>query len=636
MSRRERREADDRNAQAETAPRGSAFEELGFESSSDGDVPPRRRRKWPWILLAIFVLLVVVVVLAVVFALQALSVRNDMQQAKDGVSKVMPLIEEGDTDGVQRVAAEVLELTTSANETVSGGLWQAASLVPWVGANVDAVRQTAQATHVLVRDAMPLALELLPLANPENLKVEGGGINLDVFRDAQPQLPALRAAFDEAKTHIDRIDRDAIIPLVEQSIGQLVDIVDDATPAIAFAEENLPVVLSMLGGDGPREYALLFQNNAEIRSTGGNPGAGTVLRVDNGHVEMREDEQALRFAMDGTSGNFPQYLDSEEKMAIFESDTWAYSQNYTRPLDFADTASLIRGLWGQSVGGELDGVLSLDPVALSYMLRATGPVTVPGENEPVTADNAVKLLLSDTYERFGSDGVAADIYFANVASAIFSTVMSGGWDPTTMIEQLGIATDEQRIYGWFADESAQTVARDLGIDGGVAQTNDDATQTGIFLNDVSHSKLEYYLSSEVAVTCSAADRTLTTSITLHNSIPRDDLSSYTLGHRNSSWGLPRTTMILDVIGLALPGGSLTGSEPGAGDRADWDRSGAYGDREAKSLLMLLDKDETKTVSFTSTVPDGASAPLEVRYSPTVTQTPVTVDASCEEMFPAAE
>ncbi|MFD5224614.1 DUF4012 domain-containing protein [Microbacterium sp. NPDC058342] len=602
-------------------------------SDDDAD-EPRRRRRWPWVVLAIFLLLVAAAVFAGIFLIQALQVKDDLQAAKSRISKVVPLMKEGDADAVEALSKDVLKYTSSADETVGSPLWQFASAIPWVGANVTAVSETTQATHVLVRDALPLALELIPLADPDNFKVEGGGINLEPFRVAQPQLPALRGVFDEAKSHIDRIDLDAIHPFVKENIGQLVDVVDQATPAIAFAEKNLPMLLAVLGDDGPRNYALLFQNNAEIRATGGNPGAGAVLHVENGKVRMRTDAAALRFVTEGPRGWHPQSLPDASKMTIFETDTWKYSQNYTRTPDFADTAHMMSGLWSRTAGGRLDGIISVDPVALSYMLEVAGSVSVAGESTPVTADNAVKLLLSDTYERFGSDGRLADAYFAKVSAAVFSKIMSGGWDPVKMLEQMQKAADEQRVYAWFADEGQAAMAAELGIDGEVTADNKGVTQTGIFLNDASHSKLEYYLTTKLSVTCSAEKRTMTTTIEMHNSIPGADLSSYTLGQRNSSWGYPRTTMFLDVIGMALPGGELAGTAPKAGERDGWDRTGTYNGRQAKSLFVTLAKDETKKVSFTSTVPKDATAPLEVRYSPTVTQTPVTIDDSCSSMFPA--
>ncbi|WP_193598129.1 DUF4012 domain-containing protein [Microbacterium sp. YJN-G] len=596
----------------------------------------RRRRRWPWIVLSILVVLILLAGVGLVFLLQAMQVRDDLQDAKARITEVVPLVKAGQTDAVAATASDVLELTQNADEIVDGPLWQIAAAVPFVGQNVAAVSETTKATHVLVRDAMPIALELLATLDVEKLRVEGGGINLQPFRDIQPKLPPIKAAFGEAKAHVDTIDRDAILPFVDENIGQLIDIIDQTTPLLTTVEKYLPDILSILGDGGERTYALLFQNNAESRATGGNPGAGAIMTITDGKVEMREDREVLRYYMAGQKGYSPQEIEAEEKQNLFEPDTGRYSQNFTRLPHFPDAASMFTGLWTDRTDGHLDGVISLDPVVLSYMLSVAGPVQIEGEREAVTAENAVSLLLFDTYERFGTDGLASDEYFAKVSSAVFKHVMGGGWDPVAMLEQLQKSAEEQRLYLWFTNESEQAMSIDLGLDGAVDATNEDSTQLGIYLNDASYSKLEYFLSTSMAVTCSAENRTVTTSITLNNAVPSADLNGYTLNWRGNKLGVPRTTMVFDVLSMALPGGQFVATEPAKGDKNGWDREGVYNGRAAKSLFITVPMGESRTVSFTSTVPEDATPPLSVRYTPTVTQTPVTIDASCGEMFPAGE
>lgn len=594
----------------------------------------RRRRRWLWIVFSILVVLILLAGVGLIFLLQAMQVRDDLQAAKARITEVVPLVKAGQTDAVAATASDVLKLTQNADEIVDGPLWQVAAAVPFVGQNVAAVSETTKATHVLVRDAMPIALELLATVDVKNLSVEGGGINLQPFRDIQPKLPAIKAAFSEAKAHVDTIDRDAILPFVDENIGQLIDIVDQAEPLLANIEKYLPDILSILGDGGERTYALLFQNNAESRATGGNPGAGAIMTIADGKVEMREDREVLRYYMAGRSGSSPQKIEPEETRELFEPDTGRYSQNFTRLPHFPDAVRMFDGVWEDRTGGHLDGVISLDPVVLSYMLSVAGPVQIEGEREPVTAENAVSLLLFDTYERFGTDGAASDEYFAKVSSAVFKHVMGGGWDPVAMLEQLQKSADEQRLYLWFANESEQAMSVDLGLDGAVDATNEDSTQLGIYLNDASYSKLEYFLSTSMAVTCSAENRTVTTSITLNNAVPSADINGWTLNWRGNKLGVPRTTMVFDVLSMALPGGQFVATEPAKGDKNGWDREGVYNGRAAKSLFITVPMGESRTVSFTSTVPEDATQPLSVRYTPTVTQTPVTIDPSCGEMFPS--
>ena len=93
-------------------------------------------------------------------------------------------------------------------------------------------------------------------------------------------------------------------------------------------------------------------------------------------------------------------------------------------------------------------------------------------------------------------------------------------------------------------------------------------------------------------------------------------------------GLSPSTMLLDVLYFAPPGSKITGSKPIDGDVTDWTRVSTEGGRNAKSITIELPRGETKTVSYTSTLPDGSAGPVSVRFTPTVTTTPVAMDASC--------
>lgn len=407
---------------------------------------------------------------------------------------------------------------------------------------------------------------------------------------------------------------------------ELVDVVDQAAPAVEMLERYLPTFLQMLGRDGPREYLVVFQNNAEIRATGGNPATFNVLRVDAGAVETRDDWVSAQAFNMGVSG--VQYADlPQETLDLYEWDFAGFSQNYSRTPDFPTTALLFDELWTAASGNGIDGVISVDPPALAQMLSVTGPVTLEDGTE-INAENAVSTLLFDVYERFGIDGSAADAYFSDVADRVFAKVTSGDWDPVAMLSALQTSVEAQRIYAWFSREEEQAVAAELEIDGALTSDNAAETQVGVFVNDAAYSKLEYFYSQAVAVTCDVAARTVTTTLTMTNGISDPNLNGYTLGWRNPRLGLPRTTMILDVMYFAPPGSTITGFDPVVGDFDGWDRAGVEKGHAVQSVSVALPMGETRTASFTSTLPEGELGPLAVRYAPAVGETPVTVDASC--------
>ena len=59
-------------------------------------------------------------------------------------------------------------------------------------------------------------------------------------------------------------------------------------------------------------------------------------------------------------------------------------------------------MWAQQSGMNVDGVIAIDPVALSYVLVRSDPVTMP-DGEVVTKDNVVELTESTAYSRFPTD-----------------------------------------------------------------------------------------------------------------------------------------------------------------------------------------------------------------------------------------
>jgi len=49
--------------------------------------------------------------------------------------------------------------------------------------------------------------------------------------------------------------------------------------------------------------------------------------------------------------------------------------------------------------GSVDGVIGIDVPGLARVLRVVGPIAVPGISEPVSADNAARVLLPGIFRR---------------------------------------------------------------------------------------------------------------------------------------------------------------------------------------------------------------------------------------------
>lgn len=582
----------------------------------------KKRRRWPWITGSVVVGVIgIFAVITAVFAVQAISVKNHLTAAKSEISSIMGYVKSGESGKISEAGDKILEHTRAANQIVQGDLWQIAAGIPLVGQNVDAVRKATEATNILVEGALPAGIKLLSSIKIDDVSVSGGGIDLGPVEEAAKSLPKINKTFAKAQKKLDGVDRTQILPVVDNAIGSLFHVMEDAGPALKQVQHYLPTILTAAGADEKRTYMLVFQNNAEARAAGGLPAATAIVDVDNGHIKLREQTSTWSFPRDIKVIDPPW-----ETQALYESDTFTGFGNFTRTPNFPTTAAAFDSLWNVTTGENLDGVIMLDPVVLSHVLKVTGPIKT-ADGRKLDSKNVVEALLYDAYTRYSGNS-AQDAFFSDVAQRVFKKLSSGDWDIMGMLDQLEKSIHENRLKAWFADDDEEAMSVELGMDGTLTANNKKTTRVGIYLNDAAYSKLEYFMKTKVNVTCDADAGTMTTSVTIANSVPSSGMTSYQLGIRNKRYGIPRQDFVLDVMYLAPPGSEITGVDPQYGDAWDGARSGSEEGHQGQVIRVFVGQNETRTVSYTSTIPDGKRGPVSVDYTPTVTTTPVSVSKTC--------
>ena len=632
-----RRHARQATVQADTAPAAASDDMADLYEPDPAPVGrPRKRRVWLWVVLSIILVLLVAGVIAGVLAMQFISeakvARSALERAKTGITALNSQLGSEDQTKLQATAADITANVKLAAETVDGPLWDIAARVPFVGQNVDAVQRVTRAVDVLVLRALPPGMQFMSTADLDKLTVEGGGINLEPFRQVQGSIPEIASAFADAQALVAPIDRASLLPEVGEPIADILDVIGDAAPALAVAEKYLPTLLNIAGSGGTKTYLLIFQNNAEIRATGGNPASSMIVTMTDGKLGYADQATSATFYEAGTQGN--EYISlPAETTGLYLPTLTRHNQDYNFTPDFPTTAQLFQAIFADTTGQSFDGVISIDPVVLSHMLAVAGPVTL-NTGEQLNAENAVKVLLSDSYEIY-PDGATSDAFFTDTAKRVFDHLTAASWDPLKMLDALEQSAEEQRVYLSFTDPAAQALADEFGLDGALKPDNTTQTQVGMYLNDSSVGKLEYHLSSTVNASCDPAARTITTTMTLHNGITDDIKSEYTLGLRIGSYGIPDTTMMIEVLFFAPPGAQITSTDPAVGQVARWERSGVEKGNTALSKTVFVPKNETVTVSYTVALPQGELGPLNLRYTPTANATPVTIDSSCDALFPPA-
>jgi hypothetical protein len=549
----------------------------------------------------------------------------------------------GDVEGANATFARIQENTARARTAGTDPLWRAAGSLPFFGPNFSAISEvTVSADDVVNRAVAPLLQQMGPM-DWDILAPVDGRIDVAPVKDLSPRLSTAANTVRLSYERLSSIDAARLLPEVAVPLEEATSRLHEAGEALNDAAAAAEVVPGMLGADEPRKYLLLIQNSAEVRATGGIPGALAEVTATNGRIELTAQDSA------SAMGRFdPAIIVDPAQTPIFSTRMGRFMQSSNLTPDFPTAAQTAATMWEtRHEGSTINGVIAIDPVALSHILQATGPVELSFDNASVgdlliqsglptslTADNVLQTLLSDVYAAIEEPRLQ-DEYFAAVAAVVFDALSSGTGNNKELIHALTRSTNEGRIYVWSADNDEQSVIASTDLAGSVTGSESSGGAAfGAFFNDGTGAKMDYYVRRTVQLSkgCTAEGyHQYTLIVTLKNIAPADaaeSLPTYVTG--GGVFGVPVGTVQTNFVGYGpdqsqLQTARINGEPVPLG-------SYRHGDRPVGVLTTTLEPGQTATVELDFTNVVQQSEP-KLDVTPTIQPTkevvlPLQVDGTC--------
>lgn len=486
---------------------------------------------------------------------QALAARDSLQQVATDVERLQGHLVAGDAPAARSTLRRMQHHASDAETSTRGPGWWLLTRTPAIGPNVHAVRTVAEVSHEIAGHVLPDVVRASTVLEPERLRPTDGRVDLAPVERVAPAVVEADRRLSRQARRVQAISTAQLTPQVASPVRRLQAELADAAAISSRTALVVRLLPRMLGADGRRTYLLMFQNNAELRSTGGIPGAFAVVHADQGRVRLGAQGNS------SSMGPFrrPVLPLTRTERELFGTALGSFSQDVTATPHFPRSAQLISAMWRRVRGVTPDGVLSVDPVALSYLLRGTGPVQI-GQGRSLDADSAVSTLLNQVYLDL-PDPEDQDAYFARVARRTFEAVASGQGRPEQVLDGLVTSATQRRVLLWSAHPEEQRLIEPTRMGGALPVRAGRAPQVGVYLNDGSQSKLDYYLDHDVAVRsvgCRAGRQELEVRVRLASRVPRDTraLGDYVLG---SKAGLAPATIRTMLYVYAPVGGSFSDS-----------------------------------------------------------------------------
>lgn len=535
-----------------------------------------------------------------------------LSAARDAASAMQQHLGSGDVEALTRDANEFAGAATRAHVFSRDLIWQLAGTMPFIGENFRAITVTATAAHEVGEHGLPPLTSLTTLIDPKEFAPVNGVINTSPLIEAQPHTAEAAAAFTDATTLVNTVDDTALLPPLTEQIVAAQGALNDASAAVSSLNALAKLAPAMLGADGVRSTVLLFQNLAEARATGGIPGAFALVTTNQGSISL--DAQASTSDFDVFEP--PVMSLPVGTRSLFGSTPAQRIQDVNYTPDFALTGQLTQAMWQQKFGQQVDSVVSLDPLVLSYVLEATGPVTLP-TGEELNAGNAVQLLLSDVYARYPNPA-DQDAFFAAVAALVFEQVASGNVDGQKLVAALVRAGAEHRVYVFNSNAAEQQLLAGTTLATLVPQQSAHTTGFGLYLNDQTGSKMDTFLQASVdpAVRACQVDGgpEFEFTLTLTNSAPAHAATSLPEYVTGGGWFGTASGNIRTQVLLYGPENSAWLPAQRDGNAID-----AFTVIDAASMVQTVEvtlaPGESTKLKFTNVASAGAPSNIELLTSP---------------------
>ena len=593
----------------------------------------RRRHRHRGRKIAIAVACVLVVVIAVcgvsgfMLLKSAQNVKANADEALAVVDSAAGKATSGDMAGFASDVDTLASLASTMEEETSSPLWTAASFIPVYGSDISAARTIVSALSDVSNEALVPFAASAQGVSLDSLLVDGrvDVAMLQTLADGLSNVaPIIQTANDQIQnvgpTHIDQITQ--VVDKAKDAMGMISDAADAAS-------QLAPLLPQMLGANGEaRTYLILAMTNSEIRAAGGFPGAQGIMTVSDGNLEMGEFQDRA-FGLDN------EVAITDEEYALFQGEDFTSNMMKVNSGDalfdpnFPRASERIAQFWEYThpdeIGGSaqnIDGVIAVDPVLLQYLLGAVGGVTSP-DGTVVDGTNTVKYLTSDVYWKYANDTEMQDAIFASVAQSAFDAIIDGldNANIASFAKAIGRGADEGRILVWMRDDAEEQAVKDLGVSGAIE--NDPSTaQLGVFVNDYSFTKAEYYLDFDTVVgervDNNDGSATYYVSTTLKNTMPAELESSLPPYLHSGNHAAYSPGDLMMRLYLYAPAGGSVSDVKASGDTTIDLKDGSYNGISVTFGEMHLQPGQTLTVTYSVTTSSQAGdVELDVRSTPTV-------------------
>lgn len=342
----------------------------------------------------------------------------------------------------------------------------------------DQAKQAANAKYILESGRLSSQLaKLLALAVEEaGFEVKRGEITRALSAAAR-YLEQSRGLVSEMDANLQKIDPAGLPEEYRVQFLAARDRFSALDDNADYLSATISKAIDLLGGIKDKRYLLVFQNNTEMRGSGG--FIGSFALVDFRAGKLRNIEIPGGGSYDVTAG-FKKRIYAPEPMRVV-NPLWHFWDANWWP-DWQKSAPKLAWFYENSDGPTVDGVIAFTPTVIEKLLRIIGPVQLQDADKTVIDQDNFWRFTQEKAEQKGTTtpkSIISDLF------QVFKAELPGRLDQENFLPLLGLLSEsfyEKHILFYFFDPELEAQVKELGWDGAIADTQGDylmVTQTNL-------------------------------------------------------------------------------------------------------------------------------------------------------------
>lgn len=264
---------------------------------------------------------------------------------------------------------------------------------------------------------------------------------------------------------LSRVEIDSLPQGIGTRVTTATELIDRSERMVTNGNELLSAFPQVLGFQGMKRYIVWFQNNTELRPTGGFIGSYMAVNVENGKLaDVKVDD------IYNPDGLLEPHNDPSPDPILTEylgvTSLGARDTNFS--VDFPTSAAQFVTLYERATKETVDGVIALNLRVVEDLLRVIGPIELASYAETVTADNVFERAQVHAEIGFNPGSTGKKDFLGQLSSEVINRIAGLNARETQAITAvLGQELLSQNIMLFSSDAGLQDALVATGLAGKV-------------------------------------------------------------------------------------------------------------------------------------------------------------------------